>query len=397
MPEKLSYFGGFQRRRQLRLTQVAGMHEPLILLNGGILPDVTVAYETYGKLTARRDNAVLVTHALTGDSHVAAHDEYDEPGWWDALIGPGRPLDTNRFYIICTNVLGGCQGTTGPSSVNPQTGRPYGADFPAITIRDMVRVQKRLLQQLGIHHLVLVVGGSMGGMQALEWAVTYPEYMDGVAAIAAPGYSSAQAIAYSKVARQAVMLDPAWKGGDYYDTEGPRQGLALARALGMITYQSEPSMSAKFGRKTRNHQYEVENYLEYQGDKLFRRFDANSFLCLQRALDLYDLGNGYVSYVTALARIEARVLAVGVKSDILYPAYQQAELVRDLRRAGVRAEYAELDSPHGHDGFLLDFGLLQPVLRRLIDIIAPTRQPWGSSFFRPARMSYFGACLAGEG
>nr|WP_092074861.1 homoserine O-acetyltransferase [Dendrosporobacter quercicolus]NSL49002.1 homoserine O-acetyltransferase [Dendrosporobacter quercicolus DSM 1736]SDN17333.1 homoserine O-acetyltransferase [Dendrosporobacter quercicolus] len=394
MTGNLPCFQGFKWRRQLRMIQVAGEQHPLVLAHGGRLTDVTVAYETYGKLTAKRDNVILVAHALTGDSHVAAHDEADEPGWWEALVGPGRPLDTGRFYIICANVLGGCQGTTGPASINPQTGRPYGGAFPQITIRDMVRVQKRLLHCLGIHHLVLVVGGSMGGMQALEWAVTYPEFMDGIAAIAAPGYSSAQAIAYSNVARQAIMLDSAWRGGDYYGTEGPRQGMALARALGMITYQSEPSMAAKFGRKARNDRYEVESYLEYQGDKLFQRFDANSLLCLQRALDLYDLGAGYASYAAALARIEARVLAVGVNSDILYPSYQQAELAHSLRKVGVRSAYAEIDSPHGHDGFLLDFHLLRPVLQHFIDTIAPTRQPWSSPFFRPSRLAYFGACLA---
>jgi len=396
MSKSTTCFHGFKWRQQLKWAQVAGAHHPLVLLHGGILHDVTVAYETYGRLSEQRDNVILVTHALTGDSHVAPHHEQDEPGWWDALIGPGRPLDTDRFYIICSNVLGGCQGTTGPSSINPATGLPYGSTFPQITVRDMVRVQKRLLHQLGIHHLVMVVGGSMGGMQALEWAVTYPEFMDGVAAIAAPGYGSAQAIAYSQVARQAVMLDPAWNNGDYYQSEGPRQGLAVARALGMITYQSEPSMAAKFGRKARNGHYEVENYLDYQGDKLFQRFDANSFLCLQRALDLYDLGEGYSSYKTALARIEARVLVVGVNSDILYPAYQQAELTKNLRQVGVRAEYAELDSPHGHDGFLLDFHLLRPILNNFLNTVAPTRQPWGRSFFRASRLAYFGACLAPE-
>jgi len=389
-------FSGFKWRPQLKWAQVATADDPLVLLNGGVLSEVTVAYETYGTLAENRDNVILVTHALTGDSHVAAHGAHDEPGWWDALIGPGRPLDTDRFYIICSNVLGGCQGTTGPASVDPSTGQPYGSKFPVITVRDMVRVQKRLLHYLGIHHLVMVVGGSMGGMQALEWAVTYPEFMDGIAAIAAPGYGSAQAIAYSKVARQAVMLDPAWNNGDYYGTQGPKQGLAVARALGMITYQSEPSMDAKFGRKTRGGQFEVENYLDYQGDKLVQRFDANSFLCLQRALDLYDLGEGYTSYETALARIEARVLLVGVDSDILYPAYQQAELAQTMRSVGVRAEYAEIDSPHGHDGFLIDFHLLRPVMNKFVNTVAPTKLPWGRSFFRASRLAYFGACLASE-
>ncbi|EAX47753.1 homoserine O-acetyltransferase [Thermosinus carboxydivorans Nor1] len=381
----------------LKYAKVADPDNPLVLTMGGTLTDVTVAYETYGTLSPNRDNVILVTHALTGDSHVAAHDDKDEKGWWDALVGPGRPIDTNRFFVICSNVLGGCRGTTGPSSPDPATGRPYGMRFPVITIRDMVHVQKRLLEQLGIYRLVLVIGGSMGGMQALEWGVTYPEFMDGIIAIAAPGYSSAQSIAYNKVAREAVMLDPAWRQGDYYGGPGPQTGLSIARGLGMITYQSEPSMAAKFGRRMRGGQFEVENYLDYQGISLVRRFDANSYLYLLRALDLHDLGAGYASYEAALARIEARVLIVGVSSDILYPAYQQQELVEVLRRLGKAARYAQIDSPHGHDGFLIDFDALSPVLSDFINTIAPpVRLPWAQSFFRASSLAYFGARLVPE-
>jgi homoserine O-acetyltransferase len=355
-----------------------------------------VAYETYGKLSTAADNVILVAHALTGDTHAAAHDRYDEKGWWEPLIGPGRPLDTDRFFIICANVLGGCQGTTGPASLNPTTGRPYGMSFPEVTITDIVRVQKRLLDVLGIDHLAMVIGGSMGGMQALEWAVSYPGFMDTAAVIAAPGYSAPQAIAYNQIGRQAIMLDPEWKNGDYYGEPGPEKGLAAARALGMITYQSEKSMAYKFGRRTRNGQFEVENYLDYQGTSLVRRFDANSYLYLLRALDFFDISNGYKSYEAALACIAARVLVVGVSSDILYPLHQQQELAESMRRAGVRINFAVLDSPHGHDGFLIDFQLLRPILVDFINNALPVarempRRQWIN--FRASSLAYLGARL----
>ncbi|MDT8902529.1 homoserine O-acetyltransferase MetX [Anaeroselena agilis] len=391
-----TFFPGVKYRPYMEFAVVAAPERPFELIRGGVLSEVTVAYETYGTFAPDRDNAVLVCHALTGDSHCAAHNDQDEEGWWDLLVGPGRPIDTDRFFVICANVLGGCQGTTGPASPDPATGRPYGASFPEVTIRDMVRVQKRLLETLGINRLSLVIGGSMGGAQALEWAVTYPGFADAVAALAAPGYASAQAIAYNRVGRQAVVLDPAWQGGDYYGGPGPVQGLSLARAVGMITYQSEPSMAAKFARRTRNDQFEVENYLDYQGKCLVQRFDANSYLCLLRALDLYDLGMGHASYRAALARIEARVLVAGVTSDILYPAYQQVELVQILKSLGVRAEYAEVDSPHGHDGFLIDFDILKPILREFVGTALPARLPWLASIFRAPRLAYFGARLVAE-
>jgi homoserine O-acetyltransferase len=395
-PYPPSFFPGIKYRPHMQFKTVATPDRPLALARGGLLTDVVVAYETYGTLAAEKDNVILVCHALTGDSHCAAHDDRDEQGWWDLLVGPGRPLDTDRFFVVCANVLGGCQGTTGPASPDPATGKPYGAAFPEVTIRDMVHVQKRLLQALGINHLALVIGGSMGGAQALEWAVTYPGYAAAVAALAAPGYASAQAIAYNRVGRQAVMLDPDYNGGDYYGGPGPVRGLAVARAVGMITYQSEPSMAAKFARRTRNGQFEIENYLDYQGQCLVRRFDANSYLCLLRALDLYDLGMGHASYRAALARIEAKVLVAGVTSDILYPAYQQVELVRTLKSLGVRAEYAEVDSPHGHDGFLIDFDLLRPILGEFVAAAAPARLPWLASVFRAPRLAYFGARLVAE-
>ncbi|MDR3590539.1 MAG: homoserine O-acetyltransferase [Negativicutes bacterium] len=391
-----SFFPGFNNRPCLKTVQVAAAGEPFSLIEGGTLSEITVAYETYGTLAPEKDNVILVAHALTGDSHPAAHNDQDEEGWWDVLVGPGRPLDSDRFFIICSNVLGGCQGTTGPASPDPATGRPYGTRFPTITVRDMVRVQKALLEKLGINHLALVIGGSMGGMQALEWAVSYPGFAGAVVAIAAPGYASPQAIAYNRVGRQAVMMDPAWRQGDYYGGPGPAQGLAIARAVGMITYQSEQSMANKFGRRTRDGQFEVENYLDYQGKCLVERFDANAYLYLLRALDLYDLGCGYASYKAALARIEAKVLVVGVTSDILYPAQQQIELVQTLKSLGGRAEYAEVDSPHGHDGFLIDFDLLRPILTDFVASVTPVRFPGFPAAFRATRLAYRGARLLPE-
>ncbi|HWR42712.1 homoserine O-acetyltransferase MetX [Sporomusa sp.] len=392
----VTFFPGFKWRSQLKLAQVASPENPFELVQGGCLTEITVAYEAYGTLADARDNVILLAHALTGDSHPAAHELYDEQGWWEPLIGPGRPLDTDRFYVICANVLGGCQGTTGPASQNPATGRPYGMEFPEVTIKDMVRVQKRLLDVLGIHHLAMVVGGSMGGMQALEWAVSYPGFIDAAIVIAAPGYAAPQAIAYNRVGRQAVMLDPAWQNGNYYGGPGPEKGLAAARALGMITYQSEMSMSYKFGRRTRSGQFEIENYLDYQGASIVKRFDANSYLYLLRALDLFDVSAGYASYEEALARIDARVLVVGVSSDILYPPYQQEELAETMRRVGIRTDLAVIDSPHGHDGFLIDFQLLRPILTKFINsaLPAPAAVPLRQWFrFKASNLAYLGARL----
>lgn len=375
---------------------VATGDRPLHLEQGGLLNNVVIAFETYGTLSPGRDNAILVTHALTGDSHVAAHNCQDEAGWWDDLVGPGQPIDTNRFFVICSNVLGGCQGSTGPASPDPVNGQPYGMRFPTVTIRDMVRAQRRLLEQLDIKQLALVVGGSMGGMQALEWAVSYPDYMDGVVIIAAPGYTTAQAIAYNKVARDVIMHDPDWRGGDYYGEDGPRSGLAIARALGMITYQSEPYMANKFGCIMQEGRFAVESYLDYQGEKLVNRFDANSYLYLLRALDLYNVGAGYPSYDAALERVKARMLVVGVSSDILYPAYQQLQLVSNMQRLGAQVEYAEIASPHGHDGFLIDFPLLRPILTNFIRTTSPVRNPWLQSLFRASCSAYFGARLISD-
>jgi len=355
--------------------------EPFVLESGATFGPITIAYETYGRLSPARDNAILITHALTGDAHCASHGPHDpEEGWWEDLVGPGRVFDTDRYFVICSNVLGGCQGSTGPASIDPRTGRPYGARFPVVTIGDMVRCQARLLDHLGIERILAVAGGSMGGMQVLEWAVQFPERVRCAIPIAAPARSYPQAIAYNEVGRQAIMNDPAWLGGDYYGTPGPVRGLAVARMLGMITYQSDPSMTHKFGRQLVNARvddpfsldmtFQVESYLHYQGKKLVNRFDANSYLYLTRALDLFDLARTYGSLEEALGRVQCPVLIVGVTSDILYPVYQQKEIVDALHRLGKDVEYAEIDSPHGHDGFLIDFPKMEPILRKFLEGVA---------------------------
>lgn len=340
---------------------------------GGQLPSLTIAYETYGQLAPEKDNVILVTHALTGDSHVASHGPADPvAGWWEGLVGPGRPLDTRRYSVVCSNVLGGCYGTTGPSSINPRTNRPYATDFPLVTVRDMVRAQHLFLKTLGIDGLFSVIGGSLGGMQALQWAVTFPGFSRSVIAIGAPGKTSPQSIAFNEVGRQAIMADPSWQEGHYYPGPGPRTGLAIARMLGMITYHSHLSMEQKFGRRPSAIKggrrpwltpvaagafapvFAVESYLHHQGVKLVRRFDANTYLYLTRAMDLYDLGSGYASLDEALAQIRSDLLVVGIDTDILYPVREQLELVEALRRVGVNAQYREMTSPWGHDAFLLD-------------------------------------------
>lgn len=388
--EKFKYLPGFQVASYLRFAQIATAEYPLGLTRGDRLTDVEIAYETYGTLSLEKDNVILLCHALTGDSHPAAHYPGDREGWWEDLVGPGQLLDTDRFYIICSNVLGGCRGTTGPASLDASRGRPYGQRFPEVTIRDMVHAQKRLLDFLGISHLVMVVGGSMGGMQAMEWAATYPDIVAGVVVIAAPGYATAQAIAYSEVGRRAIKLDPEYHNGDYYGGIGPVQGLATARALGMITYQSEESMTGKFSRRVRNGRFEIENYLEYQGECLVKRFDANSYLTLIRAIDLFDLGDGRSSYQAALAAVKAKLLVVGVSSDILYPAHQQKELAAALARQGVKVTFREIESAHGHDGFLIDFPILAELLSPFIESLTQAK-PWYQKRFRPARFAYYGA------
>ncbi len=340
---------------------------PFSLEGGGALRDLTVAYETWGRLDARAGNAVLICHALTGDSHVAGRSGHGHPspGWWDDLVGPGRAIDTDRYFVVCANVLGGCQGSTGPSSTDPTTGRPYGSSFPVVSIRDMVRAQALLADHLGVGRWLCVVGGSMGGMQVLEWAVVWPDRVRAVVPIATCLAATAQQIGFSYVQRSVIALDPGWRGGDYYDAapgEGPHRGLAAARALAQITYRSDAVFNEKFGRAELDDLYpfrmwqrfEVEGYLDYHGAKLVRRFDANSYLTISKAMDLHDVGRGRSGIDAAVGRVHAPALVMSVNSDTLYRPDQQ-EAIRDAwRRHGLPCEYVVIDSPHGHDAFLLE-------------------------------------------
>ena len=345
--------------------------DSLSLQRGGRIAPVTVAFETWGKLNAEGDNAILITHALTGSSH--AHDaerpDNAKVAWWNPLIGPGRFFDTSRYFVICSNILGSCYGSTGPSSIDPGTGRPYGIRFPIITIRDMVEVQRRLIAHLGVNQLAMVAGGSIGGQQALEWAVAYPELVRKVIVVAATAALTAQAIAFSEVERQAILADPCWQGGDYAPGQGPNKGLAIARMLAMITYQSEEGMELRFARRPARQQnvlspggfsdlgerFDVEGYLYYQGESLVKRFDANSYLYISRAMDLYDVSEGYPSLDAALSRLRSKALFIGIRSDFLFPAARVRWLANKVRHAGGDAIYAELDSPHGHDAFLKEW------------------------------------------
>jgi homoserine O-acetyltransferase len=331
---------------------------------GATLAPVEVAYETYGALNAARSNAILIVHAFSGDAHAAGISaETGKPGWWDNMIGPGKAFDTDRYFVICANVLGGCMGTTGPSSINPATGCPYAMTFPVITIGDMVRLQKMLIDHLGILRLLAVAGGSMGGMQALEWAVAYPEAVASVLPIATTARHSAQQIAFNEVGRQAIMADPDWNGGNYYGGKPPARGLAVARMIGHITYMSDDSMREKFGRRLRNDQFgfhfeidfEVESYLRYRGAQFVDRFDANSYLYITKAMDYFDLANGRgPTLASAIENTNARFLVLSFTSDWLYPSYQSLEIVSALRSRNKDVAYCELTSNYGHDAFLVD-------------------------------------------
>jgi homoserine O-acetyltransferase len=340
---------------------------PFALEGGGQLSDITIAYETWGRLDERQANALLICHAWTGDSHVAgpAGPGHPTPGWWEGMVGPGLSIDTDRWFVVCANVLGGCQGSTGPASIDRATGRPYGSRFPVVTIRDMVRTQAHLADALGVGRWASVIGGSMGGMQVLEWGVTFPERVASLVPVAACAQATAQQIALGAVGRRSIRLDPRWCNGDYYDAlpgDGPHEGLAVARMLAQITFRSDDVFSDRFGRELADRRegfdlwqrFEVERYLEYHGDKLARRFDANSYLAIGKAMDLHDVGRGRGGLTRALGRIKVPTLSVGVRSDALYPTYQQREIVAGVRAGGAPARYVEIDSPHGHDGFLLD-------------------------------------------
>src|SRR6266436_328358 len=338
--------------------------ESISLDNGTTLGPEDVAYETYGELNAKKTNAIMVLHAFSGDAHAAGISaETGKPGWWDNMIGPGKAFDTNRYFVICSNVLGGCRGTTGPASINPATNVPYAMAFPVITVGDMVRLQRMLIDWFGIRRLLAVSGGSMGGMQALEWAVAYPDRVVTAIPIATTARHSAQQIAFNEVGRQAIMADPNWNGGNYYDKQPPARGLAVARMVGHITYMSDESMREKFGRRLRGKEafgfafdvdFEVESYLRYRGSQFVTRFDANSYLFITKAMDYFDLTNGRASLAAALEPARARFLIISFSSDWLYPTYQSQELVRALRARNCDVAYVELQSNYGHDAFLVD-------------------------------------------
>ncbi|HEY7212029.1 MAG TPA: homoserine O-acetyltransferase [Bryobacteraceae bacterium] len=331
---------------------------------GIILHDVQVAYETYGQLNADASNAILVLHAFSGDAHAAGiSKETGQPGWWSAMIGPGLAFDTDRYFVLSSNVLGGCRGTTGPGSIDPATGTRYAMSFPVITISDMVRLQKMLVEHLGIKRLLAVAGGSMGGMQALEWAAAYPQMVASAIPIAATSRHSAQQIAFNEVGRQAVMADPDWNEGNYYDGPHPARGLAVARMVGHITYMSDASMRQKFGRRLRDKDafgfdfsadFEVESYLRYRGSQFVSRFDANSYLYITKAMDYFDLSAGRASLAAAFNCPETRFLVLSFTSDWLYPTYQSLETVSALRSSNTDVAFCELTSQYGHDAFLLE-------------------------------------------
>ncbi len=357
-----------------------GTDRRFVLEGGGSLRHVTVAYETWGELDASASNAVLVCHALTGDAHAAGPSGPGQPspGWWDDVIGPGRALDTTRLFVVCVNVLGGCQGSTGPSSIDPATGRPYGSSFPQVSIRDMVRSQAAVADALGIGRWRSVIGGSMGGMQALEWGVMYPTRVRSLVLMATAAAATAQQIAFSSIGRNAIMLDPNWRGGDYYDAEpgdGPHQGLMLARQLAQVTYRTDEVFNERFGRGvidpidrfSLGQRFNVQSYLDYQGAKLVRRFDANSYLAISKAMDLHDVGRGRGGLERALERVTAPTLTVSIDSDALYFPYQQEQIRDALLAGGTRCDHQVIESPDGHDAFLLAIDQLAVSLRRFLD------------------------------
>lgn len=363
-------------------TQYAELFAPpqrLQLAGGRELGPITVAYETYGQLSPARDNAVFICHALTGDAHAAGkhHPDDRKDGWWDEFVGPGKGIDTDRYFVICANILGGCQGTTGPSSVNPETDERFCLDFPLITVGDIVEVHAALVRHLGVDKLLAVVGGSLGGMQVLEWAARFPDQLDAAVVLASAGNLSAQGIAFNAVGRRAILTDPGFRDGKYYDGDRPRYGLALARMIAHITYLSEASIERKFGRRLQDNdqfafdllketEFQIESYLHYQGKRFVERFDSNSYLFLTKAMDYFDLAESYGSFREALAATQARFLVVSYSTDWLFTTAQSKELVSALLANGSHVSFAEFDSPFGHDSFLIDFeplaDLVQPFL-----------------------------------
>lgn len=359
--------------------------KPLLMDAGVSLAPWQIAFKTYGALNAARSNAVLICHALTGDQHVASeHPVTGKPGWWETMVGPGRPIDTDRFFVICSNVVGGCMGTTGPASLNPATGRPYGVDFPVVTIRDMVRAQAMLVDHLGIESLFCVAGGSMGGMQVLQWAAQYPQRVFSALPIAAAARHSAQNIAFHEVGRQAIMADPDWRRGRYLE-EGarPRKGLAVARMGAHITYLSESALHRKFGRNLQDREaptfsfdadFQIESYLRYQGISFVERFDANSYLYVTRAMDYFDLAADHGGVLAnAFRGAKARFLIMSFTSDWLFPTSDSRAIVHALNASGASVGFVEIESDKGHDAFLLDEPEMFAAARGFLEAAARAR------------------------
>ncbi|WP_298816375.1 homoserine O-acetyltransferase MetX [Chloroflexus sp.] len=348
---------------------------PLTLTSGAALGPLTLAYETYGELNADRSNAILILHALSGDAHAAGyHSPTDrKPGWWDAMIGPGRPFDTNRYFVICSNVIGGCRGSTGPSSPHPSDGKPYGSRFPMITIEDMVHAQQRLIDALGIETLLAVAGGSMGGFQALAWAVEYPQRVRSAILLATSARSSPQTVAWNYIGRRAIMSDPRWRGGDYYDSEPPRDGLAVARMLGHITYLCEEKLEKRFGRRSDpdtldlEPRFAIEHYLEHQAARFNDRFDANSYLVITRAMDNWDLTARYGSLTAAFDQARARFLGLAYSSDWLYPPAETFQMAAAAQAAGRSFTTHLIATDAGHDAFLTDMAAQSELIRDFLD------------------------------
>jgi homoserine O-acetyltransferase len=349
------------------------------LESGRSFGPITLYYETYGELNADKSNVIYVCHALTGNAHLTGmyEGEKESSGWWTEAIGPGKPFDTDKYFIVASNCLGGCSGSTGPNSINPGTDKPYGPKFPPITIRDIVNAKHRLLRDhFGFEQVLCITGGSIGGMQVLQWAVDHPEFVKAIMPIAATDALSAQAIAFNKVGRQAIMADPHWNGGDYYDTMPQLHGLALARMVAHITYLSEEGMRHKFGREHTNidkwhefdEQFQVESYLDHQGEKFIkvRKFDANSYIYLSRAMDWYDLSRGFGTLEDALARIKARVFMMSFTSDWLFPADHMGRMAQILEAQGKQVVYHEIRSAYGHDAFLVEYNKINPYFRAFL-------------------------------
>ncbi len=346
---------------------------------GGSLGPIDVAYETYGELNADKDNAVLICHALTGDAHVAGrhHPDDEKVGWWDIMVGPGKPVDTKRYFVICSNCIGGCKGSTGPASTDPVGGEPYGLNFPMVTVEDMVRVQKEFVKNcLGVDKLLCVIGGSFGGMQVLQWTIDYPEMVYSALPIASTSRLSALAIAFDEVGRQAIYSDPHWKNGDYYRDEPPHRGLAVARMIGHITYLSDRSMHEKFGRGLQDRNkvgydfgppdFQVESYLRHQGDSFVQRFDANSYLYMTKAMDYFDLVSDYGTLIKAFESVKSKYLLISFTGDWLFPSYQSREIVRALQANAANASFCEIESEYGHDVFLLENRAIENVIKNFL-------------------------------